>query len=269
MSNIRIAGAQNIDFLAYRTHKLMKNLFFTAVLMSAGFLFTSQAEAREGSAMVRTVSGEATMSIDGKNWSPLKVGTVLRTGATVKTSKDAQADLFLGLNGSMLRLAGNSELTFNRLTIADSPIEPIAQTEMLLKSGRAIGSVRKLPVGSSYVIKTPKGEANVKGTVYEINAEGELIVVSGKVKYTDSTNGNEVLIASGEKYSGGRELKAAEDEQAAAAAASAAFSSPGFSIKVPLRQGVFKTQAIAPAEWFNPIAIDNLKPVPVSPVEGN
>ena len=44
MSNIRIAGAQNIDFLAYRTHKLMKNLFFTAVLMSAGFLFTSQAE---------------------------------------------------------------------------------------------------------------------------------------------------------------------------------------------------------------------------------
>ena len=116
MSNIRIAGAQNIDFLAYRTHKLMKNLFFTAVLMSAGFLFTSQAEAREGGAMVRTVSGEATMSIDGKNWSPLKVGTVLRTGATVKTSKDAQADLFLGLNGSMLRLAGNSELTFNSST---------------------------------------------------------------------------------------------------------------------------------------------------------
>ena len=94
-----------------------------------------------------------------------------------------------------------------------------------------------------------------------------MIVVSGKVKYTDSTNGNEVLIAGGEKYSGGRELKAAEDEQAAAAAASAAFSSPGFSIKVPLRQGVFKTEAIAPAEWFNPIAIDNLKPV--SPVEGN
>ena len=109
MSNIRIAGAQNNDFLAYRTHKLMKNLFFTAVLMSAGFLFTSQAEAREGSAMVRTVSGEATMSIDGKNWSPLKVGTVLRTGATVKTSKDAQADLFLGLNGIVVKSHGGAD----------------------------------------------------------------------------------------------------------------------------------------------------------------
>ena len=247
----------------------MKNLFFTAVLFSTGLLFTVQAETREGHALVRTVSGEATMSVDGKNWVPLKVGSVLKTGATVKTSKNGQTDLFLGLNGSMLRIASSSELTFNRLMIADSPIEPIAQTEMLLKSGRVIGSVRKLPLGSSYVIKTPKGEAKVKGTVYEINADGELIVVSGKVEYTDSSNGKEVLIAGGEKYSGGRELKAAEDEQAAAAAASAAFSSPGFNIKVPLRQGVFKTEAIAPAEWFNPIAVDNLKPVPVSPVEGN
>jgi len=246
----------------------MKKLFFTAVF-STGLLFTAQTEAREGHALVRTVSGEAKMSVDGQNWKPLKVGAVLKTGTTVKTSTGGQTDLFLGLNGSMLRLAGGSELTFSRLMIADSPIEPIAQTEMILKSGSAIGSVRKLPLGSSYVIKTPKGEAKVKGTVYEINADGELIVVSGKVEYTDASNGKEVLIAGGEKYSGGRELKAAADEQAAAAAASAAFSSPGFNIKVPLRQGVFKTEAIAPAEWYNPIAIDNLKAVPVSPVEGN
>ena len=68
----------------------------------------------------------------------------------------------------------------------ESPIEPIAQTEMELIRGRVIGNVRKLPMGSSYVIKTPKGEAKVKGTVYDINADGELVVVSGKVRYTDN-----------------------------------------------------------------------------------
>ena len=264
-------GALKRSFLAFRTQKIMKNLFFAVGLLTAGLLYTVQAETRDGHALVRTVSGEAKMSVDGKNWAPLKVGSVLKTGATVKTGKAGQTDLFLGLNGSMLRLTSNTELTFSRLAIADSPIEPIAQTEMILKTGSAIGSVRKLPMGSSYVIKTPKGEAKVKGTVYEINADGELIVVSGKVQYTDKSNGKEVLIASGEKYSGGRELKAAEDEKSAAAAASAAFSSPGFNIKVPLRQGVFETEPIAPAEWYNPVATQNLKPasVPVSPVEGN
>ena len=152
----------------------MKNVAFTAGLLVAGLMFTAQASAREGHALVQTVSGEAKMTVDGKKWVPLQVGALLKTGTTVKTSAEGRTDLFLGLNGSMLRLVGGTELTFNRLNIEESPIEPIAQTEMILKSGRAIGNVRKLPMGSSYVINTPKGVAKVKGTVYDINAEGEL-----------------------------------------------------------------------------------------------
>jgi len=232
----------------------MKNVAFTAGLLVAGLIFTAQASAREGHALVQTVSGEAKMTVDGKKWIPLQVGALLKTGTTVKTSAEGRTDLFLGLNGSMLRLVGGTELTFSRLNIEESPIEPIAQTEMILKSGRAIGNVRKLPMGSSYVIKTPKGVAKVKGTVYDINAEGELVVVTGKVKYTDNANGKEVLIASGEKYSGGRELKATDDEKADAAAAAPPDAPvfPGFSIKVPLRQGVWETQRIAPTNFISP-----------------
>jgi uncharacterized protein YkuJ len=78
-----------------------------------------------------------------------------------------------------------------------------------------------------------KGVAKVKGTVYDINADGELIVLSGKVKYTDRANGKEVLIASGGKYVGGREVKAADDEKAEAAAAAPTDSTgfPGFTIR--------------------------------------
>ena len=181
------------------------------------------------------------MLANGGKWLPLQTGEMLKSGAVVKTGAKSRADLFLGINGSMLRLAANTELKFTRLAIEQSPIEPIAQTEMELISGRVIGNVRKLPMGSSYVIKTPKGVAKVKGTVYDINADGELIVVSGKVKYTDRTNGREVLIAAGEKYVGGREVKAAEDEKAEAASAAPA-NGLSFTFGVPLRQGVWENQ---------------------------
>jgi hypothetical protein len=202
------------------------------------------------------------MLANGGKWLPLQTGEMLKSGAVVKTGAKSRADLFLGINGSMLRLAANTELKFTRLAIEQSPIEPIAQTEMELISGRVIGNVRKLPMGSSYVIKTPKGVAKVKGTVYDINADGELIVLSGKVKYTDRANGKEVLIASGGKYVGGREVKAADDEKAEAAAAAPTDSTgfPGFTISAPLRQGVWENQPrdqragpIDPTQFVAPI----------------
>ena len=201
------------------------------------------------------------MLANGAKWLPLQTGEMLKTGAVVKTGAKSRADLFLGINGSMLRLAANTELKFTRLAIEQSPIEPIAQTEMELISGRVIGNVRKLPMGSSYVIKTPKGVAKVKGTVYDINADGEVIVLSGKVKSTDRANGKEVLIASGGKYVGGREVKAADDEKAESAAAAPTDSTgfPGFTISAPLRQGVWENQArdqragpIDPTQFISP-----------------
>ena len=233
----------------------MKRVSFTAGLLVAGLLFTAQANAREGQALVQSISGEVTMLVDGGNWLPMQTGEMLKSGTVVKTGAKSQADLFLGINGSMLRLAANSELKFNRLAIMESPIEPIAQTEMELIRGRVIGNVRKLPMGSSYVIKTPKGEAKVKGTVYDINADGELIVLSGKVKYTDRASGKEVLIASGGKYVGGREVKAADDEKAESASAAPTDTTgfPGFTISVPLLQGVWENRAIDnPTQFISP-----------------
>jgi len=223
-------------------------------LIAAGLLSSAEANTRDGQALVQTVSGEAKFSVDGDKWLPLQTGQLLKTGAVVKTGAKAGADLFLGINGSLLRLDANTELKFNRLAIKVSPIEHMAETEMELRSGRVIGNVRKLPMGSSYVLKTPKGVADVKGTVYDINADGELIVVSGKVNYTDNANGKEVLIASGEKYVGGRELKAADDEKAesAASAPTNAPGFPGFTISVPLRQGVWETQPIDPTQFISP-----------------
>ena len=232
----------------------MKRVSFIVGLIATGLLFTAQANTRDGQALVQAVNGEATVSLDGSKWLPLQAGQLLKTGAVVKTGADSRADLFLGINGSLLRLTADTELKFNKLAVKISPIEPIAVTEMELRRGRVIGNVRKLPMGSKYLLKTPKGEADVKGTVYDINADGELIVVSGKVNYTDNATGKEVVIASGEKYVGGRELKAADDEKAesAASAPTDAPGFPGFTISVPLRQGVWENQAIDPTQFISP-----------------
>ena len=80
-----------------------------AGFVAAGLLFTAQAETRNGQALVQAVSGEATMLVDGNKWLPLQTGQLLKTGAVVKTGAKSRAALFLGINGSLLRLAADPE----------------------------------------------------------------------------------------------------------------------------------------------------------------
>ena len=70
-----------------------------AALVAAGFLFAAQANARDGQALVQSVSGEATILADGSKWVPLQPGQLLKTGAVVKTGAKSRADLFLGVTG--------------------------------------------------------------------------------------------------------------------------------------------------------------------------
>ena len=90
----------------------MKHVSFMAALVAAGLIFATQANARDGQALVQSVSGAATMLVDGGKWLPLQTGQLLKTGAGVKTGAKSRADLFLGVNGSLLRLAANTELKF-------------------------------------------------------------------------------------------------------------------------------------------------------------
>ena len=77
----------------------MKRVSFTAGLLVAGLLFTAQANAREGQALVQSISGEVTMLVDGGNWLPMQTGEMLKSGTVVKTGANSQADCFLGSTG--------------------------------------------------------------------------------------------------------------------------------------------------------------------------
>ena len=62
----------------------MKRVSYTAGLVVAGLLFAAQANAREGQALVQSISGEVTMLANGGKWLLLQTGYMLKTGAGVK-----------------------------------------------------------------------------------------------------------------------------------------------------------------------------------------
>src|SRR5207302_657843 len=50
-----------------------------------------------------------------------------------------------------------------------------------LRSGRVLGNVRKMAAASKYEVKTPHGVAGIRGTEYDIRADGVVYVITGTV----------------------------------------------------------------------------------------
>jgi hypothetical protein len=57
----------------------------------------------------------------------------------------------------------------------------VTETQLDLKAGHIFGSVKKMSAASKYEVKIPNGVAGVRGTVYDISAEGLIKVLSGSV----------------------------------------------------------------------------------------
>jgi hypothetical protein len=141
----------------------------------------AQAAVEKGAAKVVAVFGPAEVSFDGSSWAPLTKGERLGEGAMIRTSAGAVADLDLGRNGSRLRVMPESTLAFSALTYERTSIETIINTQLDLRAGRLIGHVQKLSAASKYEIKTPVVVAGVRGTRYDITAEGKVVVSEGSV----------------------------------------------------------------------------------------
>lgn len=151
-----------------------------AVLLGAALL-TSTAEAAVGKAVVRAVRGSADYSDGSGSWLPLKVGRVLKPGAIIRTSADSQVDLFLEQNGPVVRVTQSTQLAIERLSYENTGVESVIDTGLDLRSGRILGNVKKMAEASKYEVKTPNGVAGIRGTEYDISADGKVIVLDGSV----------------------------------------------------------------------------------------
>jgi hypothetical protein len=155
---------------------------FVALISTA---IAARGEMKQGSAVVKAVSGSASY-LDELGFShPLTVGTVLKEGHTVKTGAESSVDLFLDQNGPNVGVDANSTLRLEKLAYEKTALGTKIDTLLDLKAGQMSGSVKKLISGSRYEVKMPQGVAKVRGTIFYIDStQGTVHVTSGNVFVT-------------------------------------------------------------------------------------
>jgi hypothetical protein len=168
--------------------------------------------AKEGTAHVVRLKGAARVSSGNYVWRAIKVGDVLPSGTIVQTSADPKSyvDLVLGDGKAPLphpkiyrpsiansldtlttfqptseqntvRLWGDGALGIDKLTVLQTGVDRVTDTQLDLKRGRITGNVKKLSAASKYEIKLPNGVAGVRGTVFDIQAVGIVKVYIGSL----------------------------------------------------------------------------------------
>ncbi len=141
---------------------------------------TGQAQStKQGKAQVRAVHGSARYSTGGGAWLELTPGTTLNSGAVVSTAAASHVDLYLGINGPVVRVSEDTQMSIDKLTYTDTGADAVIETQLNLTKGTLIGSVRKLAAASRYEIKTPAGVAGIRGTDYVITHTLMLLILKG------------------------------------------------------------------------------------------
>jgi FecR protein len=162
------------------TQRPVHRLFaLLAVITATALPVTLCAQTHQGKAEVRAVKGEAMFSTAGSPLMPLKVGTVLGSGATIKTAAGSMVDLFLGNSAGVVRVTENSTLTLDKLTLTDTGADTVVEVQLNLPEGTILGNVNKLSGASKYEIKVPNGVAGIRGTKYRISSSSYIVLLEG------------------------------------------------------------------------------------------
>jgi hypothetical protein len=167
---------------------------------------------KPGVATVVRISGDARYTLGDGKWHPLVAGKILAAGAVIQTGPDSTVDIVLGKSVMMpqspvpdriseaadpavrgyvsykpsaeqntIRMTGDTVLAIDKLTVSDTGVDSVSDTELDLRQGGIYNSVKKLSGASQYLIKIPNGIAGVRGTLFYISATGACSVFKNSV----------------------------------------------------------------------------------------
>jgi hypothetical protein len=192
----------------------MKRVTTGLVACALALAMVSSATAQnvtQGKARVVRIGGHARFTTGNNVWQPLHVGDVIKSGTVIQTEnkEGAFVDLVLGDGSGSLGMASaeggasaasvtpiayrptaeqnvvriwqNSALGIDKLTSTDTGADIVTDTQLDLRAGRVMGTVKKMNAASKYEIKLPNGVAGIRGTFYDITADGVVRVSSGSV----------------------------------------------------------------------------------------
>tara|TARA_B100001250_G_scaffold389502_1_gene388651 strand:- start:1703 stop:2374 length:672 start_codon:yes stop_codon:yes gene_type:complete len=166
---------------------------FKVLLISLTLLFSNLIASKI--AIATKVNGFVEiMSVNTKDFSKLKPGTILSDGDKIRTGKSGFAAIIFIDDKSILKLKGDSEAT-----IAGQRTSASISKKINMDSGIVRATITKQNV--DFVIQTPTSVASVKGTDFWLLSDpisgDEIIGLEGAVNLTNNQTGEEVEVTEG------------------------------------------------------------------------
>jgi len=179
-----------------------------ALLLVAWATTLSAQTAKQGNAIVTGKKGSARYSSDNRTWQSVEVGAVIKPGSVIQTGPNSYVDLAIdergasamrlaakvsaagagsggggaaGESANVVRITPNSILAIDKLTSEDTGADQVTDTQLDLRAGRIMGTVKKMSAASRYEVKFPTGVAGIRGTTYTIDASGVVRVLVGSL----------------------------------------------------------------------------------------
>jgi hypothetical protein len=193
----------------------------------------AQSTTKQYATIVR-IEGEGRYSPDnGTTWHPLVVGQALGPGNVLQSVGDSKVDLVLGdriaarivpapdkvgpapdtavrglisykavASQNVIRLLRDTVLAIDKLSVSDSGVDAVIDTELDLRQGTIFGSIKKLSAASQYTIKTPNGIAGIRGTTFILSASGAITVTDGSCVISAVVNGQTITqtVVAGQQF---------------------------------------------------------------------
>jgi hypothetical protein len=210
--------------------------FLFATICAALLTFSVNASAqtsKPGMVTVVRIQGEARYSSGDNVWHPLTPGKILGEGDVIQSGVDSLVDIVLNdpsarpqitsavrppavdasgapmktfnsaTEQNVIRLQSDTVLAIDKLTIADTGVDKVTDTELDLRQGKIFGNVKKISATSQFLVKTPTGVAGIRGTTFILGANGDVTVLAGSVVVSHvGANGRveTVVLGAGESF---------------------------------------------------------------------
>ena len=183
--------------------KQTRNLlnWLVACVVAVAMVTDASAADKARTGKVVRIKGQARYSTGNNVWQPLKLATELKPGAVIQTARGSFVDFVLSESAvptpkaqittmlsyqpvatqDIIRVTEDSVVAIDKLSAVDTGADTVTETQLDLRSGRILGTVKKMPAASRFEIKIPNGVAGIRGTIWSISADGVVSVFVGSL----------------------------------------------------------------------------------------
>jgi len=195
----------------------IRNFVAGIAVLTFASIVTASAQSDDGIAKVVAKGGDARYFVPGDSTPhDIKVGMILKPGVTIQTASGMGNFVDIVLNNASavapsapspsavahwqpkaqqdgVRVNENTVLVIDKLSRTQTGADVVTDTEMDLKAGTILGTVKKLTPTSKYEVKIPNGVAGIRGTIFWLSASGILKVLDGSVVIAYVGSGGNVI----------------------------------------------------------------------------